>query len=55
MLKVVHVIYTPLIKIEEIRGTVLLADRNTLGVRYGIDPRNLDCPLDDLLGFDMTR
>ena len=43
------------LKIEEIRGTVLLPERNALGVQYGIDPKNLDCPLDDLLNFDMTR
>ena len=29
--------------------------RQALGVLYGLDPKNLDCLLDELLHFDMTR
>ena len=42
-------------QINEIRNTPRVADRQTLGVRYGIDEKGLDCPLDNLSHFDMTR
>ena len=42
-------------QIEEIRNEGSAGERNRLGVEYGIDDKNLDCPLDELQGFDMTR
>ena len=34
---------------------MLATDRSRLGVLYGIDEKHLDCLLDDLAGFDLTR
>ena len=44
-----------LFQIEEIRSLALATEKSALGVLYGIDEKNLSCPLDDLGLFDLTR
>ena len=42
-------------QIEEIENAPTMAEKKELGVKYGIDEHRLDCPLDSLHHFDLTR